>query len=222
MHFGSCSVGTSGPRREQTCRPGPIWILAVALFILALTPATSTSVPIYFDQTGHYYDFVEYSQITWSAASTAAFAMDYGGMGGCLAVVTSQDENDFIYQNFGHHFWEAWLGGYQDPNSPPNENWHWLTGEEWNYTNWASGEPSGPSGSPLPGHVQMWGTNSIAPGHWNDDPMNTDIAAVSGYLVEFGDTTVPVPEPATLGLLGMGMVLAAMVNRSRKCQRDRT
>ena len=89
MHFGQPSVGTSGPRLErQNCRPSTIWIFAVALFLLALTPATSSSVPIYFDETGHYYDFVQQSQISWSAANSAALAMSYEGEMGCLATIT--------------------------------------------------------------------------------------------------------------------------------------
>ncbi|MCA9757284.1 MAG: PEP-CTERM sorting domain-containing protein [Candidatus Eisenbacteria bacterium] len=222
MHFGQPSVGTSGPRLErQNCRPSTIWIFAVALFLLALTPATSSSVPIYFDETGHYYDFVQQSQISWSAANSAALAMSYEGEMGCLATITSQEENDFIYCVFGHHFWEAWLGGFQDEDANPPDSWRWITDEEWDYTNWAPGEPNGPGGASQGGHVQMWGSNSIAPGYWNDDPVNTDIAAVSGYLVEYGAMPDPVPEPGTVGLLGFGMMLAAMVNRAKKHPRDR-
>ncbi len=36
-----------------------------------------------------------------------------------------------------------WYGGFQPPGvTPPNSGWEWVTGEPWDYTNWAPGEPN--------------------------------------------------------------------------------
>ena len=65
-------------------------------------------------------------------------------MNGHLATITSQAENDFIIKNIADdNCW--WLGGYQPDDTPismePDGNWHWVTEEKWNYTNWPIDRP---------------------------------------------------------------------------------
>jgi len=86
-----------------------------------------------------------------------------------LATVTSQAENDFIFNNvlaglntdcYNEMFW---LGGRD------SSGWHWTTGEPWAYTNWAPGEPNNPGSETA---LNMWGPYASRPGEipskWNN------------------------------------------------------
>jgi hypothetical protein len=65
-----------------------------------------------------------------------------------------------------------------------------VTGEEWDFTAWANGEPND-QGNPTESFLEMY---SI--GLWNDVP-----EAGSGYA-EFAYVVEVVPTPASIGLLG--------------------
>tara|TARA_B110001452_G_scaffold20706_1_gene16656 strand:- start:163 stop:2280 length:2118 start_codon:yes stop_codon:yes gene_type:complete len=68
--------------------------------------ATGTN---YNSTNGHYYKVVNHgSNITWSAAKTAAEASTLNGLTGYLASITSFEENSFIDDKAGVN---AWLGG---------------------------------------------------------------------------------------------------------------
>ena len=65
------------------------------------------------------------------------FAKDNGGI--ILAArFTSQQENDFVYQNVALQGVDIWLGG---TDADSEGNWEWVTGEPWSYTNWYPGQP---------------------------------------------------------------------------------
>ena len=61
-------------------------------------------------------------------------------LGGHLATITSEEEHSFIvsYLNVLNLSVLPYVGGYSD-----GEQWHWVTSETFEYTNWKSGEPSG-------------------------------------------------------------------------------
>lgn len=115
--------------------------------IIATLASKTHAVSIYFSGTGHYYDFVGFdtSQATrtWWDAKAIAESMEFLGVHGYLAVITSQSENDFIVAlsltnahpsapgRGGYH-----IGGYQDPvNRGAAANWKWVTGEAWSISN---------------------------------------------------------------------------------------
>ena len=62
--------------------------------------------------------------------------------GGHLATITSQQENDFIGQNFivTGLYQHLWLGATDEVSQG---RWKWVTGENWAYTYWNNGEPNG-------------------------------------------------------------------------------
>ena len=132
----------------------------------------------------HYYEVV-IEDINWDNAKAAAEKMAYRGLQGHLAAITSQDENNFIAgilpleANF-------WIGAFQTPGSPePDGNWQWITGESFNYTNWAEGEPNEASERGMYEDSLEFYAN----GKWNDVLRGSYI--LPGYIVEYEPAMIP-------------------------------
>ena len=89
-----------------------------------------------------------------------------------LATITSQAEQDFVSSSFANFRGEFWLGGYQSPQSEadrrnnPADDWHWVTGEVWDFTNWRRGEPNEWRGR-LEDHLGIWNNGRGWNWHWN-------------------------------------------------------
>ena len=67
-------------------------------------------------------------------------------------------------------------GGQSVPNSGPDSDWRWITGEPWSFTNWSFDEPNDAGEDEF--YLVSWDPR----GTWNDaDPDST----YDGYLVEF-------------------------------------
>ncbi|MHC4325138.1 MAG: hypothetical protein ACYSUX_12815, partial [Planctomycetota bacterium] len=80
---------------------------------------------------------------------------------------------------FGDSLDWKWYGGFQDPSEPvPNANWQWVTGEPWDYTNWAEGEPNDSGGPANEQHLMSWSDGM----KWNDENEYTELG---GYVVEY-------------------------------------
>ena len=128
---------------------------------------------------GHYYKaYIE--RITWTDAKAACEAL-----GGHLCTITSQEEQDFIESINDKRLW---IGGYRDTSGAKDE-WKWVTGEPWDYTNWLEGEPNG-SGVNGEDKAAVW------PKTWND-MTNNNLGEQTGYICEWGiDKPVNVPEDA--------------------------
>ncbi len=177
---------------------------AIAVVVLACA-LTAKAVPVQWTVgeggNGNWYELVESSSIHWNTAKTSA-----EGLGGYLATITSQAENDFIADllpdALGNNYW---LGGYQDTLAPdysePAGGWRWITGEIWDYTNWNGGEPNNSSGRPE-NYLHIYAVNF--PPYWNDAELTEPRA---GFIME------SVPEPATMGLLALGGL--AMLKRRK-------
>ncbi|AKB46497.1 cell surface protein [Methanosarcina sp. Kolksee] len=131
--------------------------------------------PSYYSVNGHYYSAIYAPEgITWTDAKTAAESSTYLGMNGHLATITSQDENDFIYNNLVVTPNYYWLGAFHPDDSPePDSGWQWVTGEPWNYTYWDSGQPDGD----YEGALQFFYNDK-----WND---LSRYSGESGYVIEY-------------------------------------
>lgn len=100
---------------------------------------------------GHWYA-IDQQGMTWPAAEAAAEAL-----GGHLATISSEAENSFAYDlaAAAGRYQEIWLGGFQPQGSAePDGGWQWVTGEPFDYTNWAGGQPDDSGG--LQDGLQFW------------------------------------------------------------------
>lgn len=142
---------------------------------------------------GHFYEYVAVAE-RWNDARDEAEDRAYFGMEGYLATITSQEENDLLYQTFNQ---DGWIGASDAGNEG---RWYWVTGPEDGtqmttanapnstsvppaymgaYNNWILGEPSNSAGNTDYAFLVSSGGNN---GRWDESRQNTD----RGYFVEYG------------------------------------
>ena len=171
--------------------------LAIAVLVIGTVEITQAT-PIQFTDNGHWYEVVNTST-NWTTANSTAQNSIFNGINGHLATITTAKENDFILGLLGNSSW--FIGGFQNPGtSEPLSDWQWVTGETWDYSNWNNNEPNNAGEED---YLEIHGQLSSYPefyGKWND-LSNSDIR---GYIAEYD--TVPIPGPATIFLLGSGLI----------------
>jgi len=142
---------------------------------------------------GHTYAILKMT-ITWDSSRVIAPTLTMDSMPGYLATATSQEENDFILDNviigagvqpvIAQQFF---LGGQEQ-----NSIWGWLSGEPFNFTNWAPGEPNNVGIETV---LSMWGFEESGQpaGKWNNTLPNLEVNPYirQWSIVEWGepDTT---------------------------------
>lgn len=128
---------------------------------------------------GHYYQvFQTTSDITWLAAK-ANCESKYGH----LVTITTAAENTAVAGIVRAHSGSAWLGAYRTECHGSHNGPHtfaWVTGEEWVYSNWDSGEPndSHPHEGACENSLHMYSS-----GLWND--YQNDHSNMRGYVCEW-------------------------------------
>ncbi|WP_310558658.1 T9SS type B sorting domain-containing protein [Flavobacterium sp.] len=157
----------------------------------------------YLPSTGHYYQFVSNVGITWTSAKTAAEALNYYGLKGYLATLSSLEEAKISGEQAQG---AGWIGG---SDSVTEGEWRWVTGPEglanggtgivfWNgtgngstpnfaYWNSSNSEPNN-LGDEDYAHIKSNNVPGI-PGSWNDLSNTGNPSGdyqPKGFIVEFG------------------------------------
>ena len=136
---------------------------------------------------GHTYEVFgvpEGVSITWQEACYAAETV-----GGHLATVTSEEENDFIFSLLADEYWYGgcsgpylcfgpWIGGLQ-----AGDDWRWVTGEEFAFTAWEDGEPNDLGGDE--DFIRYFTLRGEPSSRWND-AWNEARFRTNSYVVEYG------------------------------------
>jgi hypothetical protein len=174
---------------------------------LILVSGAAWAVPVTYGANGHEYDVIFSSGIEWVDAALSAGGQ---GEGWELATITGQEEQDFVAALIRDLGSEFWLGGFQIPGTmSATEDWAWITGEDWSYTHWNPGEPNDVNGAGSEQFLAMWASGGWD--YWNDEG---NLGNISGYVIE--NSTAPVPEPASLVLIGSGLLGLAGLRRKLK------
>ena len=182
------SLGEQSPIQEKDMKFTQAMSVAVAAgSICSGVMAQSTAVQwtTASGGNGHWYQAVGYPCITWAASLVAARSV-----GGDLASISSNEENNFVFQT-SLPIWSSngggpWLGGYQDVNASdyaePSGGWRWSSGEPWTYTNWNCLNPSNDGGYENVLNFAINATcGSIPFPAWNDASEQCNI----GFIVEW-------------------------------------
>ena len=148
-------------------------------------------------------------RITWDKANEEADKMigvaPDGSVGKWhLATLTSERENDFVWNELGGNVRHYWLGGKKADSSMATEKeWGWVTREKWAYTNWLRlSEPN--NSSEKKHYLSFLGGQE---GKWMD--VSGNWGGAKGYILEF----TPVPLPASMWLLASGIVGLVAIRR---------
>ena len=191
---------------KSNIRVGHLVALVSALSVGTVSQGDVIGGPVVDPANSHTYYLL--SQDTWTNSEAQAVAM-----GGNLVTISDDAENSFVYDTFnggGTH--NLWIGLY-DPTQDAlggshTSNFVWASGDAVTYSNWAPSEPNGPG---LGGEYygMMWGNNS--------DISQLPLVRESRKWNDIGNSTIGVtndpfgvveiaPEPASLGLIGFGLV----------------
>ena len=141
---------------------GMALLLAVLFFVplhgFSMVSSASDEAQVF---EGHRYQVFDES-MTWTEAK--AYCEELGGH---LATVTSQEENDFIASLIADGTKNLyWLGGYEEAEQ--EGVWRWVTGEAWDYANWDAGEPNDAGSESYVEMFRIKDRSFHTPEKWND------------------------------------------------------
>jgi hypothetical protein len=159
--------------------------MKITLSIMVGLVSISQAAVFQWPMNGHFYEPVIVPEgITWTDAKLAAEQA-----GGYMVTPTSQDENNFVFSLIDEAKYCSnggpWIGGFQQEGAPePNEGWGWITGEPFDFSKWATGQPN---------EYQNLNENVIRYTKLNSTWNDTQDSGISiSYVIEY-DTFQPHP-----------------------------
>jgi len=186
-------------------------ILLVVVTIMNLSWVTKANAYVWYTFSGHEYGLTSQWQ-SWNENQAEAVTQ-----GGYLAVINSDEENEWLTHTFAHTYQQdgEWNHGNPGWKSLVNIGYYQADDGNWKWVNGEAGVDNperfyyhGTMNYPLPGtkaflHVE----GHYSPGTWNSAPYITDPDSAYGYEPAFGiieRSPVPIPAPCALVLGGIG------------------
>ena len=119
------------------------------------------SVGLTYAPDGRVYELYD-NALSWEEAKAHCESL-----GGHLVTINSAEENELVHSMISDDSRIAWIGAYFDTETGA---WRWVTDEEFDYTNWASGEPTNSEASPEPyAHMHPCDIGTVqVSATWND------------------------------------------------------
>ncbi len=170
---GSYSTQVSGGDVIVTVGNGKILLAGAAgLSTVRINDANFMAPSEIVTYNGHSYGLYN-EKVTWEEAKARCEEL-----GGHLLTITDSGEQEVIQNLLAKYGKRSgyWMGG-SDENT--DGTWEWLTGETFDYSNWASGEPNGASNE---NHIEIYPGD----GTWND--YHKDAERI-GFICEWDDYT---------------------------------
>ncbi len=150
-----------------------VFVLSVTLLTFMITIHPAFAEPVRNPENGHYYEYIDSSDISWYAAAFYSEISEFDEIRGHLATITSQDENDYVNSLITNNT-KAWIGLYDSVNEGTHK---WVTDEIYSYTNWDTNQPEQFHNDEDYGFFQ--GNNS----KWSD--VSNDHSHPTGYIIEY-------------------------------------
>jgi hypothetical protein len=130
--------------------------------------------------------------------------------GGYLATITSAQENQFVYDlsvsqggwNPDHPVQGPYLGAVKNSSN----QFEWVTGEAFTYTNWLPGEPSSGLWEPYLAFIGGGPGTSLPNPYWNDTEFVPGYGPQISAMFEFN--SAPLPAPGVITLAGLAGILS--------------
>jgi Lectin C-type domain len=133
--------------------------LALLLAVIPIAGASPLSPPIENPTNHHIYILLE--SATWRTSEAEAVAL-----GGHLATVRNQAEEDWIFDTFGKYGDQQRLLWIGLSDSEKKFHFSWSSGESASFTRWAPGEPNNAGRGE--DYVAIYYPNHDEANHWND------------------------------------------------------
>ena len=183
--------------------------LMICFFIILITASLAVADSPQLEYSGHWYQRIDTS-MNWQDAKS--YAESFGGY---LTTITSQGEQDFLWNNFGATIDDfIWLGATDEVEEG---TWKWVTGEtfyigQYNtggypvndaYINWGAREPDNCCNGQdyLAFFAKSYGHN----GGWDDyGDGSPDNVTAKPFIVEWDSNPPVVPEPVSSILFVVG------------------
>ena len=166
------------------------WFWGAALLLIC-APALVLALPVQWPEADGGNDnwyFVVAGDLTWLEADEFAGTLTWLGLQGHLGTITSQEEQDWLYQKIYVDYGlngVVNIGGYQlQGSAEPDGGWTWVTDEEWGFTNWGADQPD--NDPDTSGYLTMVGDGEVWLGEWDDH----DGEVVQYHLIEFEDSVI--------------------------------
>src|SRR5262245_49760186 len=180
---------------------------APLLAIVVLSGQVSGAIITTATFNGHTYHLL--SNNNWTGSEAEAISL-----GGHLATINDQAENDFVFNTFSSFGGERRLLWIGLNDAAVEGTFVWSSGEQVSCTNWTTGEPTNQNNNE--DYVHIWSPSFVGAGRWNDLSNVTSFTGQAFYGVVEILPQSAVPEPASLAIWGIGALACAVGTYRRR------